>query len=75
LGTDEHDAHVTTPGGTEMEKETVNNLVSTMIEKGAYIALGNVEAIILFISYCHSKNSYYISGIRWYVPYSVKYPR
>jgi uncharacterized protein YacL len=58
-----------------MEKETVTNLVRTMIEKDAYIALGNVGAIILFISYSHSNNSYYISGIRCYVPYSVKYPR
>jgi uncharacterized radical SAM superfamily Fe-S cluster-containing enzyme len=63
-----------TPKGTEMERGTVTNIIRTMIEKEAYIALGNVGANILFISYSHSNNSYYISVIRWYVPYSVKYP-
>jgi hypothetical protein len=34
--------HVPTPEGFELSKESVNNLVSVMIAKEAYIALGRV---------------------------------
>jgi hypothetical protein len=67
--------YVPTPEGFELEKESVNNLVTAMIAKEAYIALGGVTRNFLFYTYFDLTNTHLTTRIRWYVPCSVKYSR
>jgi hypothetical protein len=67
--------YVPTPEGFELEDESVNNLVSIMIAKEAFIALGGVKRELSFYNSFDLTNSYSITRIRWYVPCSEKYPR
>jgi hypothetical protein len=67
--------YVPTPEGFEIEDGTVNNLVSTMIAKKAYIALGGVKRELSFYSTFDLTNPQYTTRMRWYVPCLVKYPR
>jgi hypothetical protein len=67
---------VPTPKGFEFERsKDIGNLVAGMFEKEIYIALGGVITQILKMSYFDTTNTYYVIGVRWYVPCSVKYPR
>jgi hypothetical protein len=67
--------HVPTPEGFELEKQSVNNLVTAMFAKEAYIALGRVGINVLFYTSFDFTNAYVTTRLRWYVPCSVKYPR
>ena len=67
--------HVPKLEGFEIEKESVNNLVSTMIEKDVSIALGGVRSHFLFYTSFALTNTHFTSRFRWYVPCSVKYSR
>ena len=67
--------YVPTPKGFELDEGSVNNLVSAMNAKEAYIALGAVEKNLLYYTPFDFTNSYVTSRIRWYVPCPVKYPR
>ena len=66
---------VPTPEGFEIEEGSVNNLVTAMVAKEAYIALGGVTRNFLFYSYFDLTTSYITTRVRWYVPCSVKYQR
>jgi hypothetical protein len=68
--------HVPTPDGFEMEDGSlISNLLTGMIGKEIYIALGDVGTNFLAVSFFDSTNTYYMLRVRWYVPCSVKYPR
>ena len=67
--------HVPTPEGFEVEKGLISNLVMSMFEKNASMALGDVGTHSLLLSFFDSTNPYYTTKVRWYVPCSVKYPR
>jgi hypothetical protein len=67
--------YVPTPEGFEVHKGAVNNLVSALIEKEAYIALGRVKRNFLFYTSFDLTNSYLNTRLRWYIPCPVKYPR
>ena len=67
--------YVPTPEGFEIEKDLINNLVTSMIEKESYIALGSVGRTSLFYTFFDLTNSYFTTSLRWYVPCSDKYPR
>ena len=67
--------HVPTPEGFELEKGSVNNLVTAMIAKEAYIALGGVIKNFSFYTSFDVTSTYITTRFRWYVPCSVKYPR
>jgi hypothetical protein len=69
--------HVPTPEGFECEggDNLMKNLIKGMYGKNIYIALGNVGLHYLMDSFIDSTNTYYMMGVRWYVPCSVKYPR
>jgi hypothetical protein len=67
--------YVPTPECFELEEGSVNNLVSDMIAKEAYIALGSVTGIFLFYTSFDITNSHFTTRYRWYVPCPVKYPR
>jgi hypothetical protein len=67
--------YVPTLEGFEIEGGSVNNLVSTIIAKEAYIALGGVKRELSFYITFDLTNPHFTTGIRWYVPCSVKYPR
>ena len=65
--------HVPTPEGFEIEKGLTANLISTMLAKEAYIALGDMGTHYLIGQVLDSTNSYYTKSVRWYVPCSFKY--
>jgi len=65
--------HVPTPEGFEIEDGSVNNLISAMIVKEAYRALGGIKK--LFYTSFDLTNSHFTTRFRWYVPCPVKYPR
>jgi hypothetical protein len=68
--------HVPTPEGFELKgSDDVQNLVSSMIAKGVYIALGSVGTQFRLENSFDSTNPYTMVNVRWYVPCSVKYPR
>jgi hypothetical protein len=67
--------YVSTPEGFETEQSSAANLVSTLIAKKAYIALGDVTVHNLLFSYLDCTNTHYIFSYRRYVPCSVKYSR
>jgi len=67
--------HVPTSEGFEIEKQSVNNLVTAMFAKEAYIALGRIGINILCYASFDLTNTYFTTKFRWYVPCSVKYPR
>jgi len=67
--------HVPTPKGFELGKDSVNNLVSVMIAKEAYIALGRVTRNLSLYNFFDLTNSYLTTRMRWYVPCAVKYQR
>jgi len=67
--------YVPTPKGFELEEGSVNNLVSAMNAKEAYIALGDVERNLSYYTSFDFTNSYFTTRYRWYVPCPVKYPR
>ena len=67
--------HVLTPEGFEIEIGSVNNLVTAMIAKEAYIALGSAIRNFLFYTFFDLTNTYFTTRYRWNVPCSVKYPR
>jgi hypothetical protein len=67
--------HVPTPEGFESDEGLTNNLISAMIAKEVYIALGAVGTHYLNHPFLDSTNSYHTMRLRWYVPCSVKYPR
>jgi len=52
-----------------------DDLFWAMIAKEAYIVLGDLQFDIIFNSYFDCTNTYYMFGVRWYVPCFVKYPR
>jgi hypothetical protein len=68
-------SHVPTPEGFEVEKQSVNNLVTAMIAKEAYIALGSLRRNSVFHTSFSLTNSHYTTRFRWYVACSVKYPK
>jgi hypothetical protein len=67
--------YVPTPEGFEVECGSVNNLVSAMNAKEAYIALGRVERNLLYYSSFDFTNSHFTTRYRWYLPCPAKYPR
>jgi hypothetical protein len=67
--------YVPTPEGFKMEEGSVNNLVSAMIAKEAYIALGGVTRNFLYYTTFDLTNSNFTTRFRWYVPCPVKNPR
>jgi hypothetical protein len=67
--------YVPTPEGFELEDGSVNNLVNSMIEKEAYIALGGVKKTILYYKSFDLTNSHFTTRFRWYVPCPDKYAR
>jgi hypothetical protein len=67
--------YVPTPEGFETEGGSVNNLVTAMNAKEAYIALGSVTRNLLYYTSFDLTNSYFTTRFRWYVPCPVKYPR
>jgi hypothetical protein len=64
---------VPTPMGFEIEHESFTNLITPMMEKKAYLALGGL--VTGFVPTFESTNTYFMISVRWYVPCSVKYPR
>jgi hypothetical protein len=66
---------VPTPQGFGMKIGLVQNLISAMIAKEVYIALGDVGNHILLESYFDSTSTYNTFSVRWYIPCPVKYPR
>jgi hypothetical protein len=67
--------HVPTPEGFELEDALINNLVSAMVARKAYIALGGVKIKITYYTSFDFTNSYFTTRFRWYVPCPDKYPR
>jgi hypothetical protein len=67
--------HVPTPEVFELRKESVSNLVTLMIAKKAYIALGRVKRILSLYDFFDLTDSYLTTRIRRCVPCSVKYER
>jgi hypothetical protein len=67
--------HVPTPEGFELREESVNNLVSAMIAKEAFIVLGSVTRNLSLYNIFEITDSYLATTIRWFVPCSVKYER
>jgi hypothetical protein len=67
--------HVPTPEGFKLWEGSVNNLVTAMIAKEVYIALGRVTRNLSLYNFFDLTNSYLTTRIRWYVPCSVKYQR
>ena len=67
---------VSTPEGFEIEQgELLHKLIGALFEKETFITLGDLRITIRLVSYFDCTNFYFLSGIRWYVPCSVKYPR
>jgi hypothetical protein len=67
--------YVPTSEGFGIEKFSVNNLVTAMFAKEAYIVVGGVTSNFLLYTSFDFTNSHYTTTFRWYVPCSVKYPR
>jgi hypothetical protein len=67
--------YVPTPEGFKKEEVSVNNLVSAMIAKKAYIALGGVNKNYLYYTSFDLTNSHFTTRYRWYVPCPGKYER
>jgi hypothetical protein len=67
--------YVPTPEGFQIEEGSVNNLVSAMIGKEAYIALGSVTSNFLYYTSFDLTNSHFTTKFQWYVPCPVKYSR
>ena len=67
--------HVPTPEGFEMEVGLTRNLISAMIAKKIYVALGGVGTHYLTDPFLDITNNHYVMTFRWYVPCSVKYQR
>jgi len=67
--------YVPTPEGFEVENGSVNNLVTAMIAKEAYIALGGVTSNYLYYTSFDLTNSHFTTRFRWYIPCPAKYPR
>ena len=67
--------HVPAPEGFELEEDSVNNLVASMIAKESYIILGGVTRNFSFYTSFDLANTYITTRFRWYVPCSEKYPR
>jgi hypothetical protein len=67
--------YVPTPEGFEIENGSVNNLVTALIEKEAYIVLGRVTRNFLFCTFFDLTNTHLTTRVRWYVPCFEKYPR
>jgi hypothetical protein len=60
--------YVHTPEDFEIVNGSVNNLVSAMNAKEAYIALGRVEKNLLYYTSFDFTNSHITTRHRWYVP-------
>ena len=56
-------------------KENEFNLIRALFENKISIALGDLVNAIWLNTYFDCSSLYYVSGIRWYVPCSIKYPR
>ena len=67
--------HVPTPEDFEIEKGLTDNLITAMITKETYIALGEVGKHYLNDVFFDFTNSHFIISYRWYVPCSEKYHR
>jgi hypothetical protein len=68
--------HVPTPHGFDLGGEiNLNHLVSGMLAKEIYIALGTVGTHYILHSSIDSTNLHTMTSFSWYVPCSVKYPR
>jgi hypothetical protein len=67
--------YVPTPEGFELGNGSVNNLVSAMIAKKAFITLGGVIKNYLYYTSFDLTNSHFTITYRWYVPCSDKYAR
>ena len=66
---------VPTSEGFEMKNGGSSyNLMTAMLAKEAYIALGDLELHIYLESFLDTANNYYIRHLRWYVLCSEKYP-
>jgi hypothetical protein len=67
--------HIPTPNNFECDMEMTNNLITAMIAKEVYIAVGYLGTRYLSDPLLDSTNSHYTMSIRWYVPCSFKNPR
>jgi hypothetical protein len=67
--------HVPTPEGFEIEKVSTDNLITAILAKEAYRALGDLGTHILLDSLFDTTSTYFIMSYRWHVPCSEKYAR
>jgi hypothetical protein len=68
--------HVPTPDGFQSDGEIDStNLVSGMLGKEIYIALGNIGTYYMTNNIIESTNVYSMTSVSWYVPCSIRYPR
>jgi hypothetical protein len=67
--------YVPTQERFEIGKDSVNNLVTALIAKEAYIVLGGVARNSSFYTSFDLTNSYFTTRFLWYVPCSEKYRR
>jgi hypothetical protein len=67
--------YVLKPEGFKIEEGSVNNLVSAMIAKEAYIALGVVTSNFKCYTSFTLTNNHFTTRHLWYVLCPVKYPR